>query len=94
MARQAAKSPAYVHRRLQLLNLHPEARAALADGDIAIGHADRLTRVEVEMQPKALASCRSEIVGGRAAGGCAGVRRTRQGVEADAGDARSPRAHG
>ena len=61
VARQAAKSPAYVHRRLQLLNLHPEARAALADGDIAIGHADRLTRVEVEMQPKALASCRSEI---------------------------------
>ena len=34
---------------------------ALADGEIAIGHADRLTRVEVEMQPKALASCRSEI---------------------------------
>ena len=61
VARQAAKSPAYVHRRLQLLNLHPEARAALADGDIAIGHADRLTRVEVEMQPKALASCRREI---------------------------------
>ena len=61
VARQAAKSPAYVHRRLQLLNLHPEARAALADGEIAIGHADRLTRVEVEMQPKALASCRSEI---------------------------------
>ena len=64
IAATTAKSEAYVHRRIQLLLLHADAREALAAGEISIGHADRLTRVPLDRQPAALGECRTKTVPG------------------------------
>lgn len=53
IAARFGKAESYIYRRHKLLDLVPEIQAALDEGRITIGHAERLARMSPELQREA-----------------------------------------
>ena len=57
IALKVSRSPAYVHGRLQLLNLVEEAKQAFRAGKLTVSHAFEMARLTLKDQQRALREC-------------------------------------